>query len=154
MSSGKTHGKVTRTTSNLLVVAGLIVYSNYEVLLLYLGCLFGLICDPDLDIPTRSDSEGRVMKFNKVLGHLWVWLWLPYGKLIPHRSWVSHFPIVSTLIRFWYLGTFVWFVGLLFTLDPYWYWLTPMTPNMLIYFILGTMASDVGHWLFDVMGVK
>lgn len=33
-------------------------------------------------------------------------IWLPYQKLLHHRSWLSHGPIIGTVLRLAYLG--VW----------------------------------------------
>ena len=33
---------------------------------------------------------------------LWSWFWLPYSKIVPHRSLISHFPVIGTMIRVGY----------------------------------------------------
>lgn len=151
MASGKVHGRVTELTSQAVLVSNLIITNNIESsLALYSGCLFGLIMDPDLDIPTRSNSEGRLLEIWKPLGILWIYIWLPYGKLIPHRNWLSHAPVVGTLIRYVYLALVVFLPGLLVTED--WLWLIKVIePNyqFFIYFVAGTSVSDFMHWVFD-----
>ena len=69
-----------------------------------LGCLSGIILSPDLDIPNRTRSEYLVYRYmGKILGGVWFVLWWPYGKLIPHRSPLSHMPILGTALRMVYM---------------------------------------------------
>ena len=59
----------------------------------------------------------------------------PYSRRFHHRSFWSHFPVVSTLIRLAYLG---W--PLLF-LSPDW--------NLVGHFFAGMALSDAFHWVLD-----
>src|SRR5438445_8337661 len=40
----------------------------------------GLLFSPDLDLHSSPYRRWRKLR----------WLWLPYQKLVPHRSWASH----------------------------------------------------------------
>lgn len=54
----------------------------------------GYACAGDLDLKsTEYKRWGRLR-----------WLWLPYQKLVPHRSWVSHGLILGGVIRLLYLA--------------------------------------------------
>lgn len=149
MANGKQHGNATRFLASTLMTSHLVYTHSHETLALYVGCLFGLICDPDLDIDHKTESEQRVYRFNRVLGFLWHKFWLPYALLIPHRHWSSHLPVVSTLIRHLYIFLLVWFVGMVFTVDPMWFEAIPIEPTTYAYFLAGNIASDVGHWILD-----
>lgn len=99
MSSGKQHD---RACKNLAVLgAGIIAFFtgnlNYAALFAT-GSMLGLVLSPDLDLP-RSNARRR---WNNVrLG----WLWWLYESIIPHRSWLSHSPIIGTAGRLGYLAS-------------------------------------------------
>jgi uncharacterized metal-binding protein len=44
---------------------------------------------PDLDLVSQPYMAWGPLK----------WIWWPYMKLVPHRSWLSHGPIIGTLAR-------------------------------------------------------
>lgn len=60
---------------------------------LFAGYLFG----PDLDLRSRPYYRWGYLR----------WIWRPYQKLIPHRSILSHGPVVGTTLRLLYLGMWV-----------------------------------------------
>lgn len=53
----------------------------------------GMLLSPDLDNETIALKRWGVLGF----------IWAPYRRLIPHRSWVSHGLIIGGLIRVVYL---------------------------------------------------
>ena len=108
-----------------------------------LGYLLGYVIDPDLDIVTRSDVETRMIKKFKVLGWVYVGYWWVYAKIFPHRSFLSHFPGVSTAIRLVY--AFWWFFVLLVYFDLW-------SNTVLLYIIwvwIGLTVADGLHWFLD-----
>ncbi len=61
------------------------------------GCSFlvgGLWLSPDLDTTSNSLKRWGLIKI----------IWWPYRKLIPHRSILSHGPLIGTSIRIIYLA--------------------------------------------------
>lgn len=52
----------------------------------------GLIFSPDLDLHSRPYRRWGPFRF----------IWIPYQKLVPHRSWVSHSFVLGPLIRVCY----------------------------------------------------
>ena len=108
-----------------------------------LGYLLGRYLDPDLDLPQTSSSEFRAMRELKLFGALLVAYWLPYGFVIPHRHFLSHSPILSTMIRFSYQFWWAWVL-----LDKYGY----MWNKVILYAWLGmfigmAMSDSVHIWL-------
>lgn len=96
MPSGRTHDRI--TLWSLPVVAALTFWlsqSSRMTLILSGGFLFsGLMFGPDLDIHSRQFQRWG-----------WLcWLWRPYQQCIPHRSLLSHGPIIGTTLRLIYLG--------------------------------------------------
>ena len=103
MPSGKVHDQIT------VIAAGLSVpvwwhfsptprqWSAGAVLIL--SMLFsGLAISPDLDLNSSVYRRWGVFR----------WLWWPYQKLVPHRSWISHSFLIGPLLRVGYFLFFVW----------------------------------------------
>jgi uncharacterized metal-binding protein len=116
------------------------------------GCLAGIVITPDLDVDRPVRSHYVVLRrFGPVFAAVWRVVWLPYGLAISHRSWVSHMPIVGTLIRAAYLaciGSLILWAGnrcgiLLFSTAG----MLPLIPWILI----GLAVSDTLHWAADIL---
>lgn len=112
------------------------------------GCVLGILLTPDLDQKTLSSSENSLVRYTLGLGFLWVMLWYPYASLIPHRSPLSHAPILGTFGRLLYLA--------LLLAIPAWIWrwdfsqISPQTWEIAVYTVIGLAVSDFGHFVFDV----
>jgi uncharacterized metal-binding protein len=63
-------------------------------IIFFVSFIFGVfMLSPDLDTKSKSYSRWGVLRF----------IWLPYRKIMKHRSIFSHLPFVGTLIRTSYL---------------------------------------------------
>ncbi|AFZ27760.1 uncharacterized metal-binding protein [Cylindrospermum stagnale PCC 7417] len=97
MPSGRTHDSITLYA--LPVVAGVSFWqtrSGNLTLLVAGGFLFGgLMFGPDLDIYSLQFQRWGFLR----------WIWLPYQRSLRHRSFLSHGPIIGTMLRVLYLGT-------------------------------------------------
>ncbi len=104
MPSGKTHDKITVVTAALAVPVWWFAapVRDFVSLIIALGAYVfsGFWLSDDLD--TNSVSYKRWGAFR--------WLWWPYQKLVPHRSWVSHGLGVGPLIRVLYFVLMLWLV--------------------------------------------
>lgn len=94
MASGKTH-----TRTNFVAIGALAIatpFIDYEIpFILLIGAIIGTLwLSPDLDL--KSDAYYR---WGPLRG-----FWLPYVKVMPHRSLFSHLPVLSDAIRVAYLG--------------------------------------------------
>ncbi|MFW9264955.1 metal-binding protein [Nostoc sp. CALU 546] len=96
MPSGRTHDRITMYT--LPFVAGFTFWqtrSSNATLLVASGFLFGgLMFGPDLDIYSVQFQRWGFLR----------WIWLPYQRSLRHRSFLSHGPIIGTILRILYLG--------------------------------------------------
>ncbi len=103
MPSGKTHDKITWFTALPMAWIGWMISHELSVTALLAACFLfaGLMFSGDLD--TKSVQYKRWGWFR--------WIWIPYRKLVPHRSPFSHGPVLGVLTRLLYLS--VW-VALLF----------------------------------------
>ena len=102
MPLGRTHDRITWWTTP--AVGGVVLGLGGEVLTalsvtgayLFSGLMFG----GDLDIHSVQYRRWGPLR----------WIWLPYRRLVTHRSLLSHGPILGTLGRLIYLGV----IGTLF----------------------------------------
>jgi uncharacterized metal-binding protein len=149
LPSGITHSKATV----VLAISGSIL-SHYmghtptETIALTGGVLTGLVVTPDLDVDVGCISKRIVRRSaGRLAAWLWAMLWLPYAKIMPHRSHLSHLPLVGTSIRMVYLAIF-W--ALLF-------WLTGIGDARLDFPLWGWWAfgglvlADTLHYLMDTL---
>lgn len=99
MPSGRTHDQITFICLPWVGALALLVTLNLGVTLcLCGGFLFsGLMFGPDLDIYSKQYQRWGPLKF----------IWLPYQKVLRHRSWLSHGPVVGTVLRLLYLGFWI-----------------------------------------------
>lgn len=67
------------------------------------GLAAGILLSPDLDVDNGNISDALLRRVARPLQWAWRILWTPYAMLIPHRHWLSHAPILSTLVRLGYL---------------------------------------------------
>ncbi len=123
-----------------------------RALALSAGCLAGLLISPDLDIDRGNISYKIIRRSMGCLpGILWKLFWLPYARLIPHRSWMSHGLVIGTLLRLAYLlcvPAVLWgMTSMVLPLPalsaPHWTWLP--------FAILGLIAADALHSILDLI---
>ena len=107
------------------------------------GCLAGIPLSPDLDQETLSKTEYALIKYTLGLGFIWTMIWFPYALAIKHRSPLSHWPLLGTVIRLAYIGIFV---GIALALG-YKLPLIPLEP--FAWALGGLVVSDAAHWLMD-----
>jgi uncharacterized metal-binding protein len=112
MPSGATHDRI--TLIGLPIVSGLTLWGSRSAsITLSLGGSFlfsGLMFGPDLDIYSVQFKRWGLLR----------WIWRPYQKSMHHRSWLSHGPIVGTILRLAYLGGWAILLGVI------WNWVATM----------------------------
>lgn len=139
------------------IFAGVTTGSLQNALACGIGVLFGILLSPDLDMNQKTRSEYVVSRYlGRLIGWLWYLFWLPYAKAVPHRHAISHWPVISTLIRLLYILTLSFPLWCLVS------WLAtgslailPLSEigrvSGLLWGILGLMAADALHYLMDVL---
>jgi uncharacterized metal-binding protein len=104
MPSGRTHDSI--TLWSLPLVAALTferTQSGTLTLMVSGGFLFGgLMFGPDLDVYSRQYLRWGPLR----------WIWLPYRQNMRHRSFLSHGPVVGTVVRVLYLLLWLGILGL------------------------------------------
>lgn len=99
MPSGKNHDRITLICLPCLVFISLI-FIQKKILIFFLSVSFlfsGLMFGPDLDIFSVQYKRWGILRI----------LWLPYQKMISHRSVFSHGIIIGTVVRICYLAIVV-----------------------------------------------
>lgn len=143
MPSGQVHSSTTIVTM-VATAEAIIIYEASKPIEIQstacfiLGLSIGLIMSPDLDLDKN-------INFTR-MGLLWKLIWWPYTKAIAHRSTISHFPILSTVIRVLYVGLLPTAIALLMGLRIYEaqiYWLLFMA-------LIGLITSDTAHYYQDM----
>lgn len=107
------------------------------------GAMAGYVMTPDLDLPTKTHEERRMIRRFGFLGRLWLAYWSPYSWILSHRG-LSHWPVIGTATRavyaFWWLG---WF-GYLELIDPAFLWAA----------FWAWCAQDLYHLAADSFGLR
>ena len=163
MPSGKVHDKITVVTA----VASVPVWWLEDPARNVVGFVIGLIAylfsgfwlSDDLD--TNSIAYQRWGAFR--------WLWWPYRKLVPHRSWVSHDIGFGPIFRVAYFVVMLWAVmrGVLWllvkagipvdrdaVLGGFWGFTTDWTlahPSWVVCAVIGLVLGGCAHSLADMI---
>lgn len=102
MPSGKTHDAITVVTATAAVPVWYAIspVHNSGPLAVAIGAyLFsGFYFSDDLDTRSVAYRRWGPLRF----------LWWPYQKLVPHRSWISHGIGIGPLLRVVYFGLMLW----------------------------------------------
>lgn len=152
MPSGKVHYSYWKEAIPVIGIISVVSAVTSKDLLLgssvMLGYLFGRYIDPDLDQIGITEAEGRLIKDLKLFGVFIVAYWLPYGYIMKHRSFLSHFPVVSTFIRIIYM--FLPVIVLL-ALRPDLLSYSPILFPFLSGIFGGLAISDLIHYMLDTI---
>lgn len=169
MASGSTHATISVIAATAIqFVPETVVQPTFSILA-SVGCLVGCIISPDLDIDGRIYGDSVIERQSSLFAQYWRLLWYPYREALKHRSFWSHFPLVSTLIRLIYLCCPLIIVlikdqpssssvkVMLFSLVsqvlaiPFWglVYLAWMYPTEAMWGVAGLAVSDFLHWIAD-----
>jgi uncharacterized metal-binding protein len=159
MPSGRTHDRVTLWSLPWITLGTVWITRRGDLgLIVASGFLFsGLMLSPDLDLKSRPFQR-------------WGWLriiWIPYQKVLSHRSTLSHGFVIGTTVRLLYLVTILFFVAifgvaiaqLILGFDWNWQtaiaqgfrWIKEHYPSAIALF-LGLELGAASHYLADWIG--
>lgn len=152
------NGRIHAINTAMLTVASIgaipVLVGNYGLSMwaLPLGAFSGILISPDLDVDGGNESDFIIRKkFGTVPQALWRVFWFAYSKLVPHRSAISHFPILGTTIRVGYILFPLFLVELFFNanivqsagwlvIQPWFKW-----------WFIGLCLADLWHTILDVI---
>lgn len=128
MADGKTHFKSNIVASVPITIVGTlfawITNDSYLLIPIITGNILGIILTPDIDQPGSTYTEtlireiiiktlssigfrkSTVIPIGKFFQRLFMATTSFYSVVIPHRSWLSHFPGISVLTKTLYLWLF------------------------------------------------
>jgi uncharacterized metal-binding protein len=138
MASGKNHDRAILFASPVVLVVG--CYQFGLELGIIAGAshfLGGYWLSPDLDIKSRPFLRWGVLKI----------IWVPYQRFIPHRSPLSHAPVLGSLLRLVYLGAWLSPLWLLFPDLQRVQWAVDWMK--VAAFLVGIELSALNHLLLD-----
>lgn len=105
--NGKQHKIANIYAGGVMVTTTQLVFQNIDLTIAaVIGSTVGTVVTPDLDLVVPSNFFSKL----PIINFFWMCMWWPYKKLVRHRSWVSHSPLVSTILRLLYM----WFYFSLF----------------------------------------
>lgn len=156
MPSGRVHLKLWQSGIKpalffwlfLLVISSLLTLPWRLAAIFYFpGYLAGILLDPDLDMTNRVAVRKRWER--TIILFPFTYWWLIYAKMNKHRSFISHFPYVSTLIRMIWIGIPITGILALFGLLELIITNMDMVGPILIGFWLGLAEADKIHYTLD-----
>jgi uncharacterized metal-binding protein len=104
MPSGKNHDRITLLSLPWVVGITALVTRKSQLTFLVSCCFLfsGLMFGPDLDIYSVQYQRWGILR----------WFWLPYQKMLKHRSFFSHGFLIGTVLRLCYLFSGLFLVSL------------------------------------------
>lgn len=163
MPSGKVHDQITVVTAAAAVPAWWVLTAHRDpvdlIVTLTAYVFSGFFLSDDLDTNCVAYHRWGLLRF----------LWWPYRKLVPHRSWISHGIGVGPLIRVVYFGLMLWatargvlwvlieagipvnrdvLLGSLWTHGVAW---TFAHPDFAVYGVLGLILGGFAHSVADTV---
>lgn len=105
MSAGIVHSQATYKIAwwVTFLAIGLATFYDPIYLLLIPGVWLGHFITPDFDVDHPVYNQRKFIQRYWLFGWLWVIYWLPYSRLISHRSFLSHSWPLGTVLRIVYL---------------------------------------------------
>jgi uncharacterized metal-binding protein len=99
MPNGRTHDFITLATGAAMMPAALNLAlpdmnTTNAFVLVAAHISSGLMFSPDLDLLSTPYRRWGSMR----------WVWLPYRRMVPHRSWISHSFVLGPLLRVTYFA--------------------------------------------------
>lgn len=91
----------------------------------------GLLFSPDLDLDSTPYRRWSLLR----------WVWIPYQRLVPHRSWISHSLVLGPILRVLYFAGIMSLLALIVlgVLNL----LVPIDPTRLIY----SLTANAAEWI-------
>ena len=146
MPSGRTHDRITLWGLPLVLTAAF--YLTLDIPLTVIVCigflLGGFMMGPDLDIHSIQYRRWGPLR----------WIWLPYQKMLKHRSQLSHGPIIGTLIRVMYLGTCIGVFSLILIELVNFLWDTQLTWKDLHNTVHIPAMTFLKEWVTLIIGLE
>jgi uncharacterized metal-binding protein len=137
MASGRWHDRAVYFATPIVGIVGSAYSIELGIIAASAHGLAGIFLSPDLDTVSKPFKRWGVFKF----------LWIPYQKYIPHRSPLSHAPVLGSAIRLLYLSALLLPLWIIFPGLQQVEW--AITWQKAIAFLVGVELSALNHLLLD-----
>ncbi len=152
MATGKVHHEIWKKFTAEVTIASLagtiFGWPSLVGPFIAVGYYLQAIMGPDLDMVQKTYNEKLLIEKAGPLGWLWMAYWIPYAGLCyaagGHRCWLSHWPILGTLVRLFYLMIpyIVWSAINLV-------WPSQLVLDALLGMLIGLTIGDTLHLIYD-----
>ena len=137
--------------SGVLAPYALVNLMNGDPYMYIAGNVVGILVGCDLDVDAGNISDTIIRKVSPKAQWIWRKFWTPYSLALPHRSTLSHFPLISTLVR---LGYILVSVNMVFLIVRFVLSFFVVVDSVFIFwwswsFFFGLVHVDTVHWLAD-----
>lgn len=142
------------TTIGAAAIGGTVLYKTGampldQAITFASGCATGVLLTPDLDLVAGSDGQNMARRaFGWPLSALWRLYWIPYSLILPHRSFLSHGPVIGTLGRLIYVSipaALIYFGLVKLSFIPQ----IQIPWNYVWIAVVGLMVADLLHFIMD-----
>ncbi len=137
MASGKHHDRSIYFATPIIGIISIPFSLELGVIATSAHFLGGLYLSPDLDLVSKPYKRWGWLR----------WIWIPYQRFIPHRSPLSHAPVIGSLIRLAYLALWLSCFWVIFPGLQQVHW--AITWEKAIAFFLGVELSALNHLMLD-----
>lgn len=146
MPSGSTHDRITLWGLPFVagVTFGLTQSSNITLIVSGAFLFSGLMFGPDLDLHSRPYRRWGPLR----------WLWIPYQKTLRHRSLLSHGPIIGTMLRVLYLGSWLGIIGIFALGIAQLVWSVGWNWQLLAHLAKTSLTQYTAEWFALVLGLE
>ncbi len=139
MASGRNHDRAILFATPIVLAVGSYQFGlEVGVIAAASHFLGGYWLSPDLDIKSAPFLRWGILRF----------IWLPYQRFIPHRSPLSHAPVLGSVIRLLYLAVCLLPVWLTFPGLSQVQW-SGVNWSKAIAFLAGVELSALNHLFLD-----
>lgn len=145
MPNGRTHSIATVITATVLTGAAIaaVQTAGLEVMAAPIGSLAGLLLSPDLDLGEKGNLSHHYVKRHAgcLAGAIWTAVWWPYGRILSHRSFISHSIVMGTALRIMYIA--------LLTFPAWKLWAALVATESFWWWFFGLAIADTVHIMMD-----
>ncbi len=152
MPGGKVHSAITLATVTGLIAPSFVWGNQGDIYMYIAGAMVGVMLTPDHDVDGGNFTDTIIRRVSPIAQKVWRMFWTPYALILPHRGKLSHFPVLSTLVRLGYillvLNLVMWVIWLVFkaiggdnTVSFVFWWNNS--------FFWGLVHVDTLHWAAD-----
>jgi uncharacterized metal-binding protein len=158
VSSGVVHFRINLAVDFVAIPVGYLMVGDPLATALAIGCVVGTFATPDVRDLEQKTYPVYVLSRIPLVGRLVAWVfrifWAPLAIALPHRSRLSHMPVIGTLVAAFYsLGVLSLFLAFLSC---------PVSPSQVASsfgeviasptvhaVFVGWAIQDISHWVAD-----